>query len=143
MDAARCPSRPPLRRIPDVTRGYGDASLLEKSPATCALVARHFLAGRGRNLDGTLTFINVLLQIVMDNAVARLTSNAEKLQASGETMGDPIEISRVRREDFYSHEGCAEGDDVVQASNKRSRKVQRGHQGLAAFLMMASGLEKV
>ncbi|KAH0949198.1 hypothetical protein HN011_006296 [Eciton burchellii] len=81
--------------------------------------------------------------IAMDNAVARLTSNAEKLQASGDTMGDPIEISRIRREDFYSHEGRAEGDNVLQASNRRQEDVKRRHQGAAAFLMMASGLEKL
>jgi len=83
-----------------------------------------------------------LLQVVMDNAVARLNSNAEKLQASGETMGDPIEISRLRREDYYSHRGLTEGDDILQTSAKRNNH-QRCHQGAAAFLIMASGLEKV
>ncbi|XP_063989183.1 putative aminopeptidase W07G4.4 isoform X2 [Diachasmimorpha longicaudata] len=80
--------------------------------------------------------------IVMDNAVARQSSNAEKLQASGETMGDPFEISRIRREDFRFHEGRAEGDDVRQAANVLSTKLERGHQGPAAFLIMASGLDK-
>lgn len=79
----------------------------------------------------------------MDNAVARQSSNAEKLQASGETMGDPFEISRIRREDFRFHEGRAEGDDVRQAANVLSTKLERGHQGPAAFLIMASGLDKV
>lgn len=79
----------------------------------------------------------------MDNAVARLGSNAEKLQASGETMSDPFEISRIRREDFASHEGRAEGDDILQALNQPSSKLPRGHQGPAAFLIKASGLDKV
>lgn len=79
----------------------------------------------------------------MDNAVARLSSNAEKLQASGETMGDPFEISRIRREDFLFHEGVAEGDDIRQAVNQLSSKVPRGHQGPAAFLIKTSGLDKV
>ncbi|XP_043687025.1 putative aminopeptidase W07G4.4 [Vespula pensylvanica] len=80
--------------------------------------------------------------IVMDNAVARLVSNAEKLQASGETIGDPFEISRIRREDFRFHEGRSEGDDVLQAVNKSSVRTERGHQGPSAFLIMASGLDK-
>ncbi|XP_046609232.1 putative aminopeptidase W07G4.4 isoform X1 [Neodiprion virginianus] len=80
--------------------------------------------------------------IAMDNAVARLVSNAEKLQASGDTMGDPFEISRFRREDFQFHEGRAEGDDVLQAENKPSVKLERGHQGPGAFLIMTSGLDK-
>lgn len=79
----------------------------------------------------------------MDNAVARLSSNAEKLQASGETMGDPFEISRIRREDFHFHEGIAEGDDIRQAVNQLSSKLPRGHQGPAAFLIKASGIDKV
>ncbi|EZA55609.1 putative aminopeptidase W07G4.4 [Ooceraea biroi] len=80
--------------------------------------------------------------IAMDNAVARLASNSEKLQASGETMGDPFEISRIRREDFQAHEGRSEGDDVLQAMNQPSSKIPRGHQGPAAFLIKASGLHK-
>lgn len=79
----------------------------------------------------------------MDNTVARLVNNAEKLQASGETIGDPFEISRIRREDFLTHQGRAEGDDILQALNQPSSKIQRGHQGPAAFLIKASGLDKV
>lgn len=82
-------------------------------------------------------------QIAMDNAVARMNCNAEKFQASGEVMGDPLEISRIRREDFQAHRGRAEGDDILQAINKPSSKVPRGHQGPAAFLIKASGLDKV
>jgi len=120
-------------------RIWRHASLLEKSPARCAPRGRNrgWIGQRAKQRSLTL------LQIAMDNAVARLTSNAEKLQASGDTMGDPIEISRIRREDFYSHEGRAEGDNVLQASNRRQEDVKRRHQGAAAFLMMASGLEKV
>ena len=83
------------------------------------------------------------MQIVMDNAVARLVCNGQKLQASGEIMGDPLEVSRLRREDFKFHEGLAEGDDVIQAASKPSTQIQRGHQGPAAFLVLASGLDKV
>lgn len=90
-----------------------------------------------------ISLVSMILKIAMDNAVARLVSNAEKLQASGETIGDPFEISRIRREDFRLHEGRSEGDDVLQAVNKSSLRTERGHQGPSAFLIMASGLDKV
>ncbi|XP_012287686.1 putative aminopeptidase W07G4.4 isoform X2 [Orussus abietinus] len=80
--------------------------------------------------------------IIMDNAVAKQESNAEKLQASGEMMGDPMEISRLRRDDFQFHRGKAEGDDLLQAVNKMSSVLERGHQGPGAFLIMVSGLDK-
>ncbi|XP_033209071.1 putative aminopeptidase W07G4.4 isoform X1 [Belonocnema kinseyi] len=80
--------------------------------------------------------------VVMDNAVARQVSNGQKLQASGEAMGDPFEVSRLRREDFKFHEGRAEGDDVIQGVSKSSSQLERGHQGPAAFLIIASGLDK-
>lgn len=38
--------------------------------------------------------------IVMDNGPARADSNAVRLADTGETLGDPFEISRIRREDF-------------------------------------------
>ncbi|XP_033340320.1 putative aminopeptidase W07G4.4 [Megalopta genalis] len=97
---------------------------------TVATLADHAMLTVGRGYS-----------IAMDNAVARLVSNAEKLQASGETMGDPFEISRIRREDFNFHEGLTEGDDVLQSDNKDSLKTVRGHQGPSAFLIMASGLD--
>lgn len=93
------------------------------------------------NVNVSLWFFAI--QIALDNAVARLTSNAEKLQASGETMGDPFEISRIRREDFQIHQGRTEGDHILQSLNQPSSKTLRGHQGPAAFLIKASALEKV
>ncbi|KAL0105085.1 hypothetical protein PUN28_016616 [Cardiocondyla obscurior] len=80
--------------------------------------------------------------VVMDNAVARRVNNAEKLQALGEAIGDPFEVSRIRREDFLTHQGKVEGDDILQALNQPSVKSQRGHQGPAAFLIKVSGLDK-
>lgn len=39
--------------------------------------------------------------------------------------------------------GKAEGEDVLQANNQPSSRTPRGHQGPAAFLILASGLDKV
>lgn len=36
----------------------------------------------------------------MDNAVAKKEENSVKLQKFGELLGDPFEISHIRREDF-------------------------------------------
>jgi len=40
----------------------------------------------------------ILLKAVMDNGPARKNRIAQKLQALGEEVGDPFEISTVRRE---------------------------------------------
>lgn len=75
--------------------------------------------------------------------MAKTISNAYKLQACGEVMGDPLEVSVLRREDFELHKGKGEGDDVIQSGSKSSASTQRGHQAPVAFLMMSSGLNKV
>ncbi|KAG5893945.1 hypothetical protein JTB14_009692 [Gonioctena quinquepunctata] len=80
--------------------------------------------------------------IVMDNGPARKNNNDQKLQEASEKIGDPFEISRIRREDFSNYKGVMEGDDVTQSLSKPSVQISRGHQGPAAFLIMASGLDK-
>ncbi|XP_014212838.1 putative aminopeptidase W07G4.4 [Copidosoma floridanum] len=80
--------------------------------------------------------------IAIDNSVAKTISNAYKLQACGEVMGDPFEVSVLRKDDFEHHKGKCEADDVVQGGSKPSAQSERGHQGPAAFLLMASGLNK-
>lgn len=80
--------------------------------------------------------------IAMDNGPARKDDEARKLHLCGEKIGDPVEVSIIRREDFDFHKGKGEGDDILQANNQPSSKTPRGHQGPAAFLMMASGLDK-
>lgn len=66
-----------------------------------------------------------------------------KLQDAGTVIGDPIEVSILRREDFAQYKGVWEGDDVNQCNKDSSSETVRGHQGPAAFLLMASGLDKV
>lgn len=97
----------------------------------------------------------------MDNAVARKEGHAQKLQKDSESVGDPFEISTIRREDYLFHKGdtnslkklfiywhgCflgkGEAEDVLQCNNKPSTQTARGHQGPAAFLVITSGLDKV
>ncbi|CAH1111176.1 unnamed protein product [Psylliodes chrysocephalus] len=80
--------------------------------------------------------------IVMDNGPAKKNKTNERLQCAGDKIGDPFEVSTIRREDFSSYKGIMEGDDVIQSLSKPSVQVSRGHQGPAAFLIMASGLDK-
>ncbi|XP_059468370.1 putative aminopeptidase W07G4.4 [Neocloeon triangulifer] len=80
--------------------------------------------------------------ICMDNAVARKEGHARSLQSASEIIGDPFEISTIRREDYAFHRGKGEVEDVLQCNNKPSSQTARGHQGPAAFLLITSGLEK-
>ena len=56
-------------------------------------------------------------------------------------IGDPFEISTIRKEDYTNHKGQSEYEDLEQVGIK-SANGARGHQGPAAFLIMASGLDK-
>jgi len=64
------------------------------------------------------------------------------LADAGELIGDPFDISSLRREDFEFHTGRDEQSDVYQAAPGPSTRSGRGHQGPAAFLLMASGLRE-
>jgi len=80
--------------------------------------------------------------ISMDNGVARKTGASQALQKAGDEVGDLVEISTIRREDFEAYKGKTDEEDLVQANTQPSSRSRRGHQGPAAFLIMASGLDK-
>lgn len=85
---------------------------------------------------------------------------AQKLQQLGEEVGDPFEISTVRREvccflcqktfsffhpfiqDYDFINDKSEVADVLQCNTKPSNITSRGHQYPAAFLARASGLDR-
>ncbi|CAH1966056.1 unnamed protein product [Acanthoscelides obtectus] len=79
--------------------------------------------------------------IVMDNGPAKKSNYGCQLQKASEDIGDPFEISNVRKEDFDTYKGKMEGDDIIQATPRPSSQTARGHQGPAAFLIVASGLD--
>lgn len=66
--------------------------------------------------------------ICMDNAPAMAVGHALSLQKCGEVVGDPFEISILRREDFDFHKGKCYGEDVLQCNNAPSSRTPRGHQ---------------
>ncbi|CAG4930281.1 unnamed protein product [Parnassius apollo] len=78
--------------------------------------------------------------IAVDNAAARRARTAEALAAAAGALAEPLEVSRLRREDFAAHRGQAPGDALLQAAPLPSTQVNRGHQTPAAFLAMVSGL---
>lgn len=80
--------------------------------------------------------------IVLDNGPARKSKHAEDLKQHGEEISEPFAISSIVREDLDFHRGQAIGDDILQSNNLPSSKTPRGHQGPAAFLILASGLKE-
>ncbi|XP_055633218.1 putative aminopeptidase W07G4.4 [Toxorhynchites rutilus septentrionalis] len=80
--------------------------------------------------------------IVMDNGPARAAGHGLRLQEQGEKIGDPFEISILRKEDFDFHCGKCYGEDVLQANNLPSSRTVRGHQSPAAFMILSTGLDK-
>lgn len=61
---------------------------------------------------------------------------------AGDVLGDPAEISPLRKEDFAFHRSAAYGEDLLQCNNLPSSRTPRGHQTPAAFLILAAGLDK-
>lgn len=79
---------------------------------------------------------------IMDNGPASKANMAHTIQAAGEVVADPLEVSTIRREDYEFHAGKSEYEDVLQSNNKPSTQTPRGHQSPSAFLVLASGLDK-
>uniref|UniRef100_A0A3B1IP95 Zgc:152830 n=1 Tax=Astyanax mexicanus TaxID=7994 RepID=A0A3B1IP95_ASTMX len=80
--------------------------------------------------------------IILDNGAARRAENALQWQRAGEVLGDLFEVSTIRREDYDFHRGKSEYEEILQSNNLPSSATPRGHQTPAAFLIMASGLDK-
>eukprot|EP00930_Biecheleria_cincta_P059298 TRINITY_DN45046_c0_g1_i1.p1 TRINITY_DN45046_c0_g1~~TRINITY_DN45046_c0_g1_i1.p1 ORF type:complete len:494 (+),score=77.29 TRINITY_DN45046_c0_g1_i1:187-1668(+) len=88
----------------------------------------------------------------LDNAAARLQGGLATLLAhAGNLLGQPMEVGRLRREDFeFVAPGtagtpvskCPDAYDVLQTSTASSVATPRGHQFPAAFLAIASGLQE-
>jgi leucyl aminopeptidase len=80
--------------------------------------------------------------ILVENGAARHKGVARALDALGERWGDPFEVSRLRREDYDFIKPRSNADDVLSCNNEPSSATPRGHQFPAAFLAIASGLDK-
>lgn len=80
--------------------------------------------------------------IALENGPARKNRVAAGLASLGEIWGDPFELSRLRREDYDFIKPRSKADDVLQCNNAASAVTTRGHQFPAAFLAIASGLDR-
>ncbi|CAI2728060.1 unnamed protein product [Schistosoma spindalis] len=79
---------------------------------------------------------------LMDNGPARVKKVSYELQNSGDLISDIAEISTIRKEDYAMNKAKSEYEDLVQCNNLPSSCTPRGHQMPAAFLVVASGLNK-
>ncbi|KAG0239208.1 hypothetical protein B0O80DRAFT_405150 [Mortierella sp. GBAus27b] len=79
--------------------------------------------------------------ICLDNGPARKARISNRLQAGGHILGDPFEVSSLRREDYAIVAPCCPAEDVVQANEKPSSGTPRGHQYPMAFMVVASGVK--
>ncbi|KAI3372699.1 hypothetical protein L3Q82_023159, partial [Scortum barcoo] len=111
-----------------------EKAVRETSPQlfTIATLTGHAIRAMGPNYS-----------IIMDNGPAHRNQNGAQWQKAGEVLGDVFEVSMIRREDYEFHKGKSEYEDILQCNNLPSSATPRGHQTPAAFLIMASGLDKV
>ncbi|CAH8849980.1 unnamed protein product [Trichobilharzia szidati] len=79
---------------------------------------------------------------VMDNGPARVKRVSQELQSAGDLISDVVEISTLRKEDYAINKPKSEYEDLIQCNNLPSSATPRGHQMPAAFLVVASGLNK-
>ncbi|KAJ2998673.1 Cytosol aminopeptidase, catalytic domain [Globomyces sp. JEL0801] len=86
--------------------------------------------------------VGVGYTISLDNGPAKFDNVSSSLATSGNQFGDPWEQSTYRREDLEVVKGLTTSEDVYQANNKASSQTPRGHMFPAAFLILASGLDK-
>ena len=80
--------------------------------------------------------------VALDNGPARDWRTAERLAEAGERFGEPVEVSRLRREDFDFVAPRTSADDVLSSNSEPSTATARGHQFPMAFLCIASGLDE-
>ncbi len=78
----------------------------------------------------------------MSNGPALSKQVDRNLFESGSQIGDPYEISSLRKEDYKKHTSENPSADLLQIGGGATASL-RSHQGAAAFLVMASGLDSV
>ena len=80
--------------------------------------------------------------VSLDNGPARDARMSERLAEAGDRFGEPVEISRLRRDDFDFVAPRTAADDVLSSNSEPSVSTARGHQFPMAFLSIASGLDE-
>ena len=70
----------------------------------------------------------------------RAAAIAGQLRDAADGIGDPMEISRLRPEDYAFIAAKSSAEDVISCNSLPSSRTPRGHQFPAAFLDVVSGL---
>jgi leucyl aminopeptidase len=78
--------------------------------------------------------------LVPNGIAEHTTSLAGQLQKAGEAVGDPIERSRIRPEDYLFVGPRSAAEDTLSCNSLPSSRTPRGHQFPAAFIDLVSGL---
>jgi leucyl aminopeptidase len=76
----------------------------------------------------------------IENGPARAQGFIRTLEEAGELLGEPLEFTRPRREDYLFVAPKAPTEDVLSSNRLASVDTPRGHQGPFAFIDVASGL---
>jgi len=79
---------------------------------------------------------------LVENGVAFKQGIGSSIVEQGDTIGDPCETSRSRREDYDFVAPRTKADDLLSSNNAASAVTARGHQFPLAFLAIVSGLDK-
>uniref|UniRef100_A0A5K3EPN3 CYTOSOL_AP domain-containing protein n=1 Tax=Mesocestoides corti TaxID=53468 RepID=A0A5K3EPN3_MESCO len=80
--------------------------------------------------------------VTMDNGPAEDVHMAHEMMMSGDRIGDPTEVARVRYEDFEPNMPISEWEDVEQFNTNPGATTNRGFTFPAGYLQMVSGLDK-
>ena len=72
---------------------------------------------------------------ILDNGPAKKENFAHKLQATGDTYGDPFEVSNMRKEDYdFNKDKSGEFVDILHCNNLATTRTPRGHQFPGVFM---------
>nr|VZI19121.1 unnamed protein product [Spirometra erinaceieuropaei] len=94
-------------------------------------------------LTGHVALAYGKIPAAMDNGPARRLGYAKALGRGGALVGDPIEISTLRREDYEVCFPVSEYEDLQQRNTHANTVKYRGHQYPAAWMLMASRMTDV
>lgn len=117
----------------DVLNEAKEAALKEVNPHlfTIATLTGHVIRAYGPDYTAILC-----------NGPGKSNNIDKRFENVGELIGEPFEISTLRREDYRVVTGKSEYEDILQSTNNPSTAESRGHQFPAAFLVLGSGLDK-
>eukprot|EP01123_Difflugia_compressa_P001613 TRINITY_DN1196_c2_g2_i1.p1 TRINITY_DN1196_c2_g2~~TRINITY_DN1196_c2_g2_i1.p1 ORF type:complete len:597 (-),score=135.97 TRINITY_DN1196_c2_g2_i1:34-1824(-) len=95
---------------------------------TCATLTGHVVRAYGMSAA------------IVPNSVALSKGIAHRLLELGESVGEPFEVSRLRKEDFEFIDSSSTFADLSSCNSQPSTMTNRGHQFPGAFLIRVSGL---